>query len=32
MHIAFAGNLGTHEVLYADSILFTKDALEGLKR
>ncbi len=27
VRIAFAGNLGTHEVLYADSIVFTKDAL-----
>jgi len=32
VRIAFSGNLGTHEVLYADWIVFTKDALEGVKR
>jgi large subunit ribosomal protein L4 len=32
VRIAFSGNLGTHEVLYADWIVFTKDALQGVKR
>jgi large subunit ribosomal protein L4 len=32
VRIAFSGNLGTHEVLYADWVLFTKEALEGVKR
>jgi large subunit ribosomal protein L4 len=31
VRIAFPGNLGTHEVLYADWIVFTKDALQGVK-
>ncbi len=32
VRIVFSGNLGTHEVLYADWIVFTKDALQGVKR
>ena len=32
VRIAYSGNLGTHEVLYADWVLFTKEALEGVKR
>lgn len=32
VRVAFSGNLGTHEVLYADWIVFTKGALEGVKR
>jgi large subunit ribosomal protein L4 len=32
VRVAFSGNLGTHEVLYADWIVFTKDALEGVQR
>jgi large subunit ribosomal protein L4 len=32
VRIAYSGNIGTHEVLYADWIVFTKDALEGVKR
>ena len=28
---AYAGNLGTHEILYADWVVFTKDALEAVK-
>jgi large subunit ribosomal protein L4 len=31
VRIAFSGNLGTHEVLYADWVVFTKDALQGVK-
>jgi large subunit ribosomal protein L4 len=31
VRIAFPGNLGTHEVLYADWIVFTKDALGAVK-
>lgn len=31
VRIAYAGNLGTHEVLYADWVVFTKDALDGVK-
>jgi large subunit ribosomal protein L4 len=31
VRVAFSGNLGTHEVLYADWIVFTKDALLGVK-
>lgn len=31
VRIAYPGNLGTHEVLYADWIVFTKDALEAVK-
>ena len=31
VRIAYSGNLGTHEVLYADWVVFTKDALEGVK-
>ena len=32
VRIAYSGNLGTHEVLYADWIVFTKGAVEGVKR
>ncbi|MGH2711027.1 MAG: 50S ribosomal protein L4 [Actinomycetota bacterium] len=32
VRIAYSGNLGTHEVLYADWVVFTKDALEEVKR
>jgi large subunit ribosomal protein L4 len=28
---AYAGNLGTHEILYADWVVFTKDALAAVK-
>ncbi len=31
VRIAYPGNLGTHEVLYADWIVFTKDALAEVK-
>jgi large subunit ribosomal protein L4 len=31
VHIAYSGNLGTHEVLYADWIVFTKAAIEGVR-
>lgn len=31
VRVAYAANLGTHEVLYADSILFTKDAIAGVQ-
>ena len=31
VRLAYAGNLGTHEVLYADWVVFTKDALEAVK-
>jgi large subunit ribosomal protein L4 len=29
VRICYTGNLGTHEVLYADWVLFTKDAIEA---
>jgi large subunit ribosomal protein L4 len=32
VRVAYSGNLGTHEVLYADWVLFTKDALEAMAR
>jgi large subunit ribosomal protein L4 len=32
VRVAYSGNLGTHEVLYADWVLFTKDALEAMVR
>jgi large subunit ribosomal protein L4 len=32
VRVAFSGNLGAHEVLYADWVVFTKDALGGIKR
>jgi large subunit ribosomal protein L4 len=32
VRVAYSGNLGTHEVLYADWVLFTKDALEAMTR
>jgi hypothetical protein len=28
--MCYPGNLGTHEVLYADWVLFTKDAIEAV--
>jgi large subunit ribosomal protein L4 len=31
VHIAYAGNLGTHEILYADWVVFTKDAIAAVK-
>lgn len=31
VRIAYPGNLGTHEVLYADWIVFTKDAIAAVK-
>ena len=30
VRICYTGNLGTHEVLYADWVLFTKDAIEAV--
>jgi large subunit ribosomal protein L4 len=30
VRVAYSGNLGTHEVLYADWVLFTRDALEAV--
>lgn len=32
VRVAYSGNLGTHEVLYADWVLFTKEALEAMAR
>ncbi len=31
VRIAYAGNLGTHEILYADWVIFTKDAIAAVK-
>jgi large subunit ribosomal protein L4 len=31
VRVAYAGNLGTHEVLYADWVVFTKDAIAAVK-
>ncbi len=31
VRIAYAGNLGTHEILYADWVVFTKDAIAAVK-
>lgn len=31
VRMCYPGNLGTHEVLYADWVLFTKDAIEAVK-
>ena len=31
VRMCYPGNLGTHEVLYADWVLFTKDALEAVR-
>ena len=31
VRVAYAGNLGTHEVLYADWVVFTKPALEAVQ-
>jgi large subunit ribosomal protein L4 len=30
VRMCYPGNLGTHEVLYADWVLFTKDAIEAV--
>ena len=27
----YAGNLGTHEILYADWVVFTRAAIEGVR-
>ena len=32
VRVAYAATLGTHEVLYADWVLFTRDALQAVKR
>jgi large subunit ribosomal protein L4 len=31
VRMCYSGNLGTHEVLYADWVLFTKDAIEAVR-
>jgi large subunit ribosomal protein L4 len=31
VRMCYSGNLGTHEVLYADWVLFTKDAVEAVR-
>jgi len=31
VRVAYAGNLGTHEILYADWVVFTKDAIAAVK-
>ena len=31
VRVAYAGNLGTHEILYADWVVFTKDALAAVQ-